>query len=351
MGVCGLLALIAVGFGSAVFAASPHSDDAASAEAILQQASASAAGECNPYRVRHWLRERIVHEHDLANYGLRLEDDGRGRSANQPVVVLLHGFNATRATNGALLTPIRAADIPCGTFAYPNDHDIATSAQSLSSELRKFAKRYPGRPVMLIGHSMGGIVARACIENPSYDPGNVDRLIMIAPPNQGSLIAHFAVGTDLWEHWLARRSGGPWTRMRESIVDGLGEAADELCTESKFLKELNARPRHPRVRYSIILGTGAMMSEAQLAWIRESVRECLAKLPAVDDDAARLDAIFSDIDELVEGKGDGVVAVKRGRLQGVSDTLVLPFGHLAVTGEAKNRSLESVHEAVLQRLR
>ena len=75
---------------------------------------------------------------------------------------------------------------------------------------------------------MGGLVARACIEDPRYDPGNVERLIMIAPPTHGTLIAHFAVGTDLWEHWLARQDGGPWRRMRDSIVDGLGEAADDL---------------------------------------------------------------------------------------------------------------------------
>ena len=63
---------------------------------------------------------------------------------------------------------------------------------------------------MLVCHSMGSLVARACIEDPLYDPGNVERLIMIAPPTHGSLIAHFAAGTDLWEHWLARKKGGPW---------------------------------------------------------------------------------------------------------------------------------------------
>jgi hypothetical protein len=174
---------------------------------------------------------------------------------------------------------------------------------------------------------------------------------MIAPPNQGSLIAHFAVGTDLWEHWLSRKCGGPWARMHDSIVDGLGEAADELCTNSEFLKNLNGRPRNPRVRYSIILGTGAIMTEGQLLWIRESVRECLAKLRSVNEDADRLDTILSDIDELVEGKGDGVVAVKRGRLEGVSDTVIMPFGHVAVTGEAKDSTIKSVHQAVFDRVR
>jgi hypothetical protein len=193
-------------------------------------------------------------------------------------------------------------------------------------------------------------VARACIEDSLYDPGNVARLIMVAPPTHGTLIAHFAVGTDLWEHWLSRDDGGPWRRTRDAIVDGLGEAADDLCPDSEFLQVLNARPRHPRVRYTILLGTGALIEEPQLMWIRESVCDGLAEMPGGDRCAERLDAILSDIDELVEGKGDGVVAVKRGRLDGVSDTVILPFGHLSVAGEAKSEVAQTVQRAILARV-
>jgi hypothetical protein len=173
---------------------------------------------------------------------------------------------------------------------------------------------------------------------------------MIAPPTHGTLIAHFAVGTDLWEHWLSRRDGGPWRRMRDSIVDGLGEAADDLCPNSDFLHALNRRSGNPRVAYSIFLGTEARFDEAQLAWIRASLCDRLAKLPGGDHCADRIAAILSDIDELVVGKGDGVVAVKRGRLDGVADTVVLPFGHLAVTGEPRSGALRDVQQAVIERL-
>jgi hypothetical protein len=197
---------------------------------------------------------------------------------------------------------------------------------------------------------MGCLVARSCVEDPLYDPGSVERLIMIAPPTHGTLVAHFAVGSDMWEHWLSRRSGGPWRRMRDSIVDGLGEAAYDLCPGSEFLCALNDRPRNPRVRYSVFLGTGARISDGQLAWIRESVCDQMAKLPGGAASAERLDSLLSDIDELVEGKGDGVVAVKRGRLDGVDDTVIMPFGHLAVTGQPRSNALRSVQRAVVERL-
>jgi hypothetical protein len=138
--------------------------------------------------------------------------------------------------------------------------------------------------------------------------------------------------------------------VHDSIVDGLGEAADELCPDSKFLCELNARPRNPRVHYSIFLGTKALVSDAELQWIRENVCDSLKKMPAIDGRAERLDALLADIDELVDGKGDGVVAIKRGRLEGVDDTLVLPFGHMAVGGPSHDPELAAVYQAVMKRL-
>lgn len=314
-------------------------------------AAVAEGDSCERHLKRAWLRERLVRESDLEKYGLRLDDDWQQAPAHRLVVILIHGFNSSRKQNLAILKPIHDARFACGTFAYPNDHAIAASAELLSRELRQFRARYPERRVALVCHSMGGLVARACIENPSLDPGNVARLIMIAPPTHGTVVAHFAIGTDVYEHWIARRDGGPWRRMRDSVIDGLGEAADELCPESDFLCELNRRPRNPRVMYSNLLGTGARLNDAQVLWIRESLCENLAKVPGVGGGAERLDAILADIDELVEGKGDGIVAVKRGRLEGVSDTLVLPFGHMAVTGEPDgDKVLCEVQRAVLQRV-
>ena len=88
----------------------------------------------------------------------------------------------------------------------------------------------------------------------------------------------------------------------------------------------------------------------QLDWMRESICQRLAKLPGIDGRAEKLDAVLRDLDELVDGKGDGVVAVKRGRLDGVNDTIVLPFGHLSVTGPAEADVVHDVQQAVLERL-
>jgi pimeloyl-ACP methyl ester carboxylesterase len=349
IGAVGVAAFLGVAPVSADDSAPPLEASQA-AEELLAHAADLESQNCDRHTARHWLRSKVVCDDDLARYGLRLKAGWERSPVEQPVVILVHGFNSTPEQNVALMKPICDAALPSGTFAYPNDHTVGASARLLSCELRRFAARYPERRVVLVCHSMGSLVARACLENPQNDPGNVVRLIMIAPPTHGSMIAHFAVGTDVWEHWLARRSGGPWRRVRDSIVDGLGEAADDLCPGSDFLHELNGRPLNSNVRYTILLGTGARIEEEELAWIREYVCEKLAKLPGGGRSAERLKVILNDIDELVVGKGDGVVAVKRGRLDGVADTIVLPFGHLAVTGEPRSRVLRQVQHAVLERV-
>jgi pimeloyl-ACP methyl ester carboxylesterase len=330
-------------------AAAPAAPGMSAAERLLCEGATNLTGDDQP-GARAWLRRKMVRSCDLEKYGLRYDDRWDTADANKPIVILVHGFNSTPQQNAALMVPIRDAGFPCGTFCYPNDYMIRSSAQLLSSELRRLKREHPSRRVFLVCHSMGGLVARACVEDSRYDPGNVDRLIMIAPPTHGTIIAHFAVGTDLYEHWLARRDGWPLQRMRDSVADGLGEAAVDLCPRSEFLNELDSRPLNPRVRYSVLLGTGARLTEGQVAWIRNSVCDSLAKLPGAARSAEELDVLLADIDELIEGKGDGVVAVKRGRLDGVTDTVVLPFGHIAVTTEPKDSAHFSVQHAVLERV-
>jgi len=321
-----------------------------STETALASINKEDAATSQRYRKRNWLRQKIVSDRDLEKYRLVLDENWHKAPANKHVAILIHGFNSTPAKNDGLLVPIRAAGIPCGTFAYPNDYTLPSSALLLSRELKQFAKDHPNRNVALVCHSTGGLVARACLENPQLDPGNVDRLIMIAPPTHGSQLARFACGTDLWEHWLSRKSGWPWTRVHDSIVDGLGEASNELCPDSEFLCELNARSRNPRVRYTILLGDDACMSDAELSWIREKVCEKLLHMPGIDGRAEKLEAVLADIDELVDGKGDGVVSIKRGRLEGVNDTIVMPFGHLSVGADPEDKKLADLYQLVLSRL-
>jgi pimeloyl-ACP methyl ester carboxylesterase len=268
-----------------------------------------------------------------------------------PLVVIVHGYNSTPARNAAVMEPVRAAGYPTAGFAYPNDWDIADSAALMSRQFKQFAKAHPDQKIALVTHSMGGLVARAVIENADLDPGDVTRLVMIAPPSHGTALAQFAVATDLWEHWIARHEGGGWTRWRDSIIDGLGEAADDLIPDSQFLTELNARPRNPHVHYTLFLGTGASVSQDEMDWMREAIKKTGGHFPGLRSGAGKLDTMLADMDELIDGKGDGVVALKRGRLAGVDDVVILPFGHLSCTGKPDREEVKQVQTELLARLK
>jgi pimeloyl-ACP methyl ester carboxylesterase len=223
------------------------------------------------------------------------------------------------------------------------------SAELLSAELREFRRQHAGRKVAILAHSMGGLIARECVEDPALDPGNVRKLIMIAPPNQGTLLAKVSFGTDLWEHaWGGQ--GSPMKRFRASVTDGMAEAIEDLEPGSEFLTRLNARDRNPNVRYTILLGTAATMRPRDMKTVRTTMNKTCGRIPFAGNCVKRCDTYLADLDEVLIGKGDGVVAVKRGQLEGVEDTVLLEFGHLSVTGPADRRAIREVHEAVLSRL-
>lgn len=297
-----------------------------------------------------WMQRCATSENDRRRYGLHMDNGWRQISARGTVVVLVHGFNSTPGRTRELIREARAEGLPCGAFAYPNDQPLRASAELLSEELKRFAVRWPFHRVALVTHSMGGLIARECLEDSALRPGNVERLIMVAPPTHGSTLARFAVGWDVWEHWINRRDGGPWRRARESIADGMGQAPQDLRPGSGFLTRLNGRGRSHGVPYTILLGTDAQLSDEQRYVIRRSLGWVAKCAPGLSDDPDAIEQVLDNIDEVLDGRGDGAVAVDRGRLEGVADTHVLPFSHLSVVRDEENEAAQRVRRMILKRL-
>jgi pimeloyl-ACP methyl ester carboxylesterase len=286
---------------------------------------------------------------DRHRYSLAFDDDWSDTPPEKNLVVLIHGLQSDSGHIGGILEDVRQLEHPCATFDYPNDQPISESARLLAEELATVAEEHPERKLTLITHSMGGLVARAVIENEQLNPGNVEQLIMVAPPNHGSLLAHLAFGFDFWEY-LGDRDKKVAERFFAALEDGLGEAPDDLRPKSLFLSQLNSQPRNPNVTYSILLGTDAPLSEESLEGLRRSLRKAGDRSRLVRFLGDRLDRYLADLEEVVRGKGDGAVAVKRGKLRGVPDIEVLDFDHLDFSRPPNSPGAALIREAVLRRL-
>jgi pimeloyl-ACP methyl ester carboxylesterase len=283
-------------------------------------------------------------------WGLQLPDKWPASDAIQPLVLVLHGFNSSPQRFAPLAQALQEQGFVCGTYSYPDDQPILESAAMLAHDLTEIKSRQPGRRVALVAHSMGGLVARAMLEDPEFDPGNVTKLIMVAPPNQGSLLARVGYGTDLLDHAVAEVNRKELSRFYAAIEDGLSEATVDLQPDSVFLRELNARPRNPHVKYSILLGTGARLTREQVDQLRQSLATAESKSRVVALFARRVDETLADLDEVVQGAGDGAVALKRGRLEGVEDVVILNFTHLGVL-QGAGVAADPAFPEVVKRLR
>lgn len=106
-------------------------------------------------------------------------------------VALLHG--AMRGPKGMLPTAraLEGAGFRARAFGYATRRrDLAGHAESLEAELRAWLGSEGPEAIGLLTHSMGGLVARALLDRPSFRAwAPRQRMVMLAPPNQGSSLA------------------------------------------------------------------------------------------------------------------------------------------------------------------
>lgn len=117
------------------------------------------------------------------------------------LVILLHGVYCNWGIWQPLIEYLRAARANV-RIAAPNltpiRGDLQLQAQRFAQWLDAVATPPPGR-VVIVGHSMGGLVARLCIANALMQT-RVDELICIGVPHRGSQLARIVpgdVGRDL----------------------------------------------------------------------------------------------------------------------------------------------------------
>ena len=192
---------------------------------------------------------------------------------NENIVVLIPGISSTTAgheRHASFGLPAALGYAPERTYYFsyegsdvPNLHEtyrradtiesLRSSAAKLAALLIRLARRHPGTDVDLIGHSQGGLIARAVLEHSvrAWQPGlpRIDHLITISTPHRGTTLA--GLGQQLGEGTLTgellARAAQRWSRRGGPIPDPYADALRDMRPGSALLDGLAAA--------DVVLGT------------------------------------------------------------------------------------------------
>ena len=123
-----------------------------------------------------------------------------GESPGRELVVLVHGMGRTRLSMVLLAGSLRRAGYDVLNFGYPSlTMTVAGSGARLADRLEDALRVSPAGQVHFVGHSLGHIVIRWVLAH--RPPQRTGRVVMLAPPNQGSDLADRVVR---WLAWLMK---------------------------------------------------------------------------------------------------------------------------------------------------
>ncbi len=307
------------------------------------------AEKVSPLReISSMLRDQWSGRVGVEGCGLQCEASWHHQLSGLPSVILVPGLMASPGSMALIRRELQRASVPVAVYQYSSRMSIEAAGVELRNELSRLAAKQPDRELVLVTHSLGGLIARVAIESGAAsvpaqggvqgkaeqgragerEAGElaVKRLIMIAPPNHGSALAELSA-KELTLALAGEAAADDSMALVDEAVSGfLGAAQADLRPGSPLLRELNGRPRAAGVEYCIIAGTKAPLQaevvDLTLALAGLLLGDAIETMPLLQS-AQRL----GRVDEWTSGKGDGVVSVESTKLAGVNDLVRLPFAH------------------------
>lgn len=132
-----------------------------------------------------------------------------------PIVALIPGYSYNGGGFQTLPRRLAARGLECVVFDLADPiGDLEANAADVAAWLKAIARLAPQRSIVLVGLSMGGIIARRATAHP--DTPRIAHLVTISSPHAGTWSAYFAIGAAA--HQL---------RIGSAILSGL--ASQELA--------------------------------------------------------------------------------------------------------------------------
>jgi len=194
--------------------------------------------------------------------------------ATEEVVVLLHGIGRTAGSMSVPAARLAEKGYAISNIDYPSRSAPIASLAGLINERLNAENVSACAKLHFVTHSMGGLIVRQLVKD--FRPSNLGRVVMLAPPNQGSEVA------DFWgNNFLFKRVYGP--------------AGQDLRTRNRRFGPVD-------FPLGVIAGTKSIDPVSSL---------------------------------LLSGPNDGKVTVDSTKVEGMTDHIVLPVNHTFLMRDAR----------------
>ena len=194
------------------------------------------------------------------------------RGDGDELVICMHGLWRSKWAMEPLAKQCLSSGFSCINLPYPSFRNtLEQMVERLELLIQKEAVNHS--KVHLLTHSLGGVIARRYLDTSAHE--KCSRVLMIAPPLQGSMIVD----------WLGQ----------SALHRVLGPAGEFLSTAQ-------------------MAGESSMISQAVESAVIMGNR---VKIPMLH--------------RLIDGENDGIVRVQAGKIEGLNDFMVVDADHTLIT--------------------
>ncbi len=277
---------------------------------------------CDPSLLH--LSDRLEKSGDVTLY----HDEGWLQSGEgRPIVLCLHGLNGNHDAFDGLRQQLRSHGYPTAAVAYESQRSIAAIARDVSVMVGSHLESCShNQTLVVVGHSMGGLIAREWTNHPALENDAITGLITIGTPHQGSA---WATLPPLMQLFVEGEFGV--SDVSDLILHAPSSPAlRDIAPGSAFLDALNATENRDDVRYTSVIGTGSPVDATTVEKIQQTFRQLERRDGFVRLIRPRIEPLLNGFDELVRGRGDGIVASQNAAMASTTDLVEVDLSHFGL---------------------
>ena len=200
--------------------------------------------------------------------------DRLAAGASRPPLLLIHGYGCSRAAWWWLRRRLEVAGWTVATVNLePLWTDIDNYVDTVSRRVDEVLARTGASQLVLVGHSMGGLVARACLQR--HGAARVCRLVTLGTPHGGSRLARLGFGRNARQ----MEPGNPWLLALGGVAAPVGVVTIYSRHDNYVVPQTNLLL--PGAESRVVDGVGHL----SMLFSSRVLGELLAALPALQGDA------------------------------------------------------------------